>query len=74
VDTLPKFNWTYNDSLVYGIAHIIDTKVAGNAVYFLADDAGDATGTISLLKYMISDEADKKKINSKYNQGGVHKN
>ncbi|MBL0104406.1 MAG: hypothetical protein IPP51_12035 [Bacteroidetes bacterium] len=75
IDSAGKFTWSFRDSLVYGIAHIIDAKVAGNSVYFLADDAGDATGTITLLKYNIADEGDKKKnTHGKNIQSGVHKN
>lgn len=74
VDTLPKCVWTFKDSTVYGIAHMIDAKSHGHSVYFLGDDAGDATGTITLMKYEVIAEADKKNTQQKNHTGGVQKN
>lgn len=75
-DTLPQFRWTFSDSTVYGISHFVDVEVDKDNIYFLGDDAGDATGTINLLKYKINTEAELKKkpgINKTY-KSGVPKN
>ncbi len=76
IDTLPQFKWTFSDSTVYGISHFVDVEVDKDNIYFLGDDAGDATGTINLLKYKINTEAEQKKkpaIN-KSNKSGIPKN
>ena len=46
--------WDFADSTVYGLAHITDVATDGNAVYFLGDDTGAATGTISIFKYILA--------------------
>ncbi|MBL0033732.1 MAG: hypothetical protein IPP27_16750 [Bacteroidetes bacterium] len=76
IDTLPQFKWTFSDSTVYGISHFVDVEVDKDNIYFLGDDAGDATGTINLLKYKINTEAEQKRkpaIN-KSNKSGIPKN
>ena len=76
IDTLPQFKWTFSDSTVYGISHFVDVEVDKDNIYFLGDDAGDATGTINLLKYKINNEAELKKkpaINKPY-KSGIPKN
>ncbi len=55
-----KISWSYSDSTVYGLAHITDIELKGDDVYFLGDDTGDATGTISIFKYTLLAPADKK--------------
>ncbi len=49
-------SWSFSDSSVYGLAHITDIFVSGGAIYFLGDDTGDATGTISVFKYILAPE------------------
>jgi len=49
-DTL---TWSFADSTIYGLAHITFVEMRGNDVYFLGDDTGDATGTISIFKYSL---------------------
>jgi hypothetical protein len=53
--------WSYSDSTVYGLAHITNVEFKDNGVYFLGDDTGDATGTISIFKYILNPEIQKKK-------------
>lgn len=53
-DTLSEMKWEYVDSTVFGVSHIIKIRIRGNEVYFLGDDAGNATGTITLMKYSIN--------------------
>ena len=76
LDTLPQFRWTFADSTVYGISHFVDVEVDGGSIYFLGDDAGDATGTINLLKYKFNSEADNKKKSGtiKSYKSGIPKN
>lgn len=61
-----KITWSFADSTVYGLAHITHVEVKGNDIFFLGDDTGDATGTISILKYAlkIPDIEKEKKIPS----------
>lgn len=75
-DTLPQFKWTFSDSTVFGISHFVDVEVDKDNIYYLGDDAGDATGTINLIKYKINSEAELKKkpaINKSY-KSGIPKN
>ncbi len=58
-------NWTFSDSTVYGLAHITHIEVVDDNVYFLGDDTGDATGTISVFKYLLNPESQKKKFQGK---------
>jgi hypothetical protein len=51
-----RIEWSFSDSTVYGLAHMKDIAVDGNAVYFLGDDTGDASGTISVFKYIFAGE------------------
>ena len=76
IDTLPRFKWTFSDSTVYGISHFVDVEVDGEDIYFLGDDAGDATGTISLLKYKFNSDAEMRKKNNptKSYKSGIPKN
>ncbi len=76
IDTLPQFRWTFADSTVYGISHFVDVEIDRESIYFLGDDAGDATGTINLLKYKyIADIDNKKKANTiKSYKSGIPKN
>jgi hypothetical protein len=46
--------WVFADSTITGIAHIISCQFKNKNVYFLGDDTGDATGTISIFKYSLS--------------------
>jgi hypothetical protein len=46
--------WSYEDSSVWGLAHIIDVKTKGDSVYFLGDDTGNANGTIMVFKYTLN--------------------
>jgi hypothetical protein len=48
--------WSFSDSTVYGLAHMVDVVVDKNAVYFLGDDTGDASGTINVFKYIFAGE------------------
>lgn len=48
-----EFTWTFSDSTISGIANITSIETSGNDVYFLGDDTGDATGTISIMKYSL---------------------
>lgn len=75
-DTGSKIRFEYADSTVYGMAHLISTKVMGNVIYFLGDDAGDATGSIEVMTYFFNHDADKLKKKSPVNKSksGVHKN
>ncbi|MBK7851191.1 MAG: hypothetical protein IPJ66_08630 [Bacteroidetes bacterium] len=75
-DTGSKIRFEYADSTVYGMAHLISTKVMGNVIYFLGDDAGDATGSIEIMTYLFNHDADKLKKKSPVNKSksGVHKN
>jgi hypothetical protein len=57
--------WTYSDSTVFGLAYITQIELVGDNLFFLGDDTGDATGTISVFKYMLNPEAQKKKIQGK---------
>jgi hypothetical protein len=45
--------WEFSDSTVYGLAHITWVDLHKDDVYFLGDDTGDATGTISVFKYKL---------------------
>ena len=36
--------------------------MVNNDIYFLGDDTGDATGTISVFKYTLGPEAEKKQM------------
>jgi hypothetical protein len=77
VDTMPRYLWTFKDSTVFGLSHIIMADVFHDFVYFLGDDAGDATGTVQVFKYKVEIEADPKKkmINHKpTNKSGLPKN
>jgi hypothetical protein len=55
-DTSGQITWHFEDGMVFGLSHIITAEQWKNYVYFLGDDAGDATGSISVLKYKISGE------------------
>ena len=58
--------WSFADPTISGLSYIIATKVAGNAIYFLGDDTGEATGSISIFKYLFKiDTAYKKPIPKK---------
>jgi hypothetical protein len=48
------FQWTFSDSLVYGLSHILTIASKGNNVYFLGDDTGEANGTIRVFKYKLN--------------------
>lgn len=77
VDTLPRFKWTYSDSTLYGVAHFIKVVVNKNKIYFLADDAGDASGTVILAKYDLTFPPEKKELinyRKQINKSGVQKN
>jgi hypothetical protein len=53
VDSAGQFSWTFADSTIFGETHMIDVQMNGGSAYFLGDDAGEATGTITLLKYSL---------------------
>lgn len=53
VDTGGEISWSYADQQVFGITRMIDCRIIGRNIYFLADDVGEATGTITLLKYSV---------------------
>lgn len=55
----------YSDPTVYGLSHITFIETVGNDIYFLGDDTGDATGTISVFKYVIKSHDKNEKIKSK---------
>ena len=77
IDTIPKLKWSFEDSTVYGLSHIVQTAVVGNNIYFLGDDAGNATGTVKIFKYKINvalEERKKPSINKPINKSGVPKN
>ena len=48
----------YSDSTVYGLAHMTYIEVDGNDIYFLGDDTGDASGTISIFKYVLKSDTE----------------
>lgn len=75
-DTAEEFLWSYADSSVAGLSHMLDYRVRGNKVYFLGDDTGEATGTITLFCYQVKkDPAHKPKENSSKNShGAIRKN
>ncbi len=52
-DTL---SWTYSDTTIYGLTFITFTEMHGDDIFFLGDDTGDATGTISIFKYTLAKE------------------
>lgn len=75
IDTGSKFRWEFADSTVFGMAHLVSMKIVGDTVYFLGDDAGDATGSIEVMMYTIIRENDKlKKVPSNKTKSGVSKN
>ncbi len=76
IDTLPQFRWEFKDSTIYGISHFVDVEIDHDFIYFLGDDAGDATGTINIIKYKINSDADNKKKSStlKSYRSGIPKN
>ncbi|HRH65880.1 MAG TPA: hypothetical protein PLU53_06250 [Bacteroidia bacterium] len=74
-DTGSKLLWEFADSTVYGMAHMVHMKVVGDTIYFLGDDAGDATGSIEILTYAIIRENGKpKKSPANKIKSGVQKN
>lgn len=77
IDTLPKLKWSFQDSTVYGLSHIVQAVAVGNNIYFLGDDAGNATGTVKIFKYRIELPMEEKKkpiLNKSINKSGVPKN
>ncbi len=48
------FQWTFSDSLVFGLSHVLAIAPSGNSVYFLGDDTGEANGTIRVFKYILN--------------------
>ena len=60
--------WSFADSTIYGLAHITNIQVVGDEIYFLGDDTGDATGTISIFKYVLKEEDKIKKIKKPVNK------
>jgi hypothetical protein len=49
-----RISWTFSDSTVFGLAHITYVQVKDYTIYFLGDDTGDATGTISVFQYILT--------------------
>ncbi len=77
VDTLPRFEWTFSDSTNYGVSHFIKVVVNKNSIYFLGDDAGEASGTVILSKYNFTFHPEKKELinyRKPINKSGVQKN
>ena len=62
--------WTFSDSTIYGLSHITYIIMSGSKIYFLGDDTGDATGTISIFTYNIqqSEKIEIKKLPMKKNK------
>ncbi|REK00039.1 MAG: hypothetical protein DWQ44_02935 [Bacteroidetes bacterium] len=50
-DTSEELVWMFTDNEVYGLTNMIDYAVHGKRIFFLGDDTGEATGTITLLCY-----------------------
>ncbi len=75
-DSTGEFIWQYADSSVYGLSHMLDYRVRGDKLYFLGDDTGAATGTITLFCYQLKKEpANKPKGSSiKTTKGAIRKN
>lgn len=74
-DTSGKLLWEFADSTVYGLAHIVKVKTHDSSVYFLGDDTGDATGSISVMNYnLVLDAEKKKKVPTKHSKGALQKN
>jgi hypothetical protein len=53
-DSLPDYRWVDNE--VNGIVYIRQVLVSENAVYYLCDDASEATGTLSIMRYDLDPE------------------
>ncbi|MBP6335432.1 MAG: hypothetical protein KA444_08170, partial [Bacteroidia bacterium] len=68
--------WEYADSTIAGLTHMLDYRVRGDKLYFLADDTGEATGTITLLCYQLKKDSATKPKGSSYKptKGAIRKN
>jgi len=73
-DSSGEFVWQYADSTVAGLSHMLDYRVRGNKLYFLGDDTGEATGTITLFCYQLKKESAGKRRPVKKANGTIRKN
>ena len=73
-DSAGEFVWQYADSTVAGLSHMLDYRVRGNKLYFLGDDTGEATGTITLFCYQLKKETAGKGRPVKKANGTLRKN
>ncbi len=73
-DTAGEIEWQYADSTIAGLSHMLDYRVRGNKLYFLGDDTGEATGTITLFCYQLKKEATGKGKPVKKANGTLRKN
>ncbi|MFM9052070.1 MAG: hypothetical protein ACKOKF_07110, partial [Bacteroidota bacterium] len=58
-DSLPGFAWT--DDSVNGLVFVRKVLITDNAVYYFGDDASEATGTLSIMRYDLAPEFHKKR-------------
>lgn len=75
VDTGSTIRWDFADSTIFGMAHLVKVGMSGDRIYFLGDDAGDATGSIEIMTYtLVADKDRSKKVPLNKSKSGVSKN
>jgi hypothetical protein len=65
VDSVRQTVYTFRDEVLISLLRIKDVFLSGRDIYFLADDATDNAGTISVTHYQMPEEPKKIKVNKK---------
>lgn len=63
VDSSRKTVYTFRDEVLISLLRIKDVFLTGRDIYFLADDATENAGTISVSRYLMPEEPKKIKVN-----------
>ena len=65
VDSARQTVYAFRDEALISLLRIKDVFLAGRDIYFLADDATDNAGTISVSRYQMPEEPKKIKVNQR---------